>query len=175
MLTEENNSTRELLKQSQSALAELGKYRGVLLKLGKYRGVRCQFWSFSYIKFANRQYCPITINYIKYLTPGTDLLNCTEFLLHTDKRTRALLQDPKVSLKAKVEILTSSLDKQCDEIIHLEKDKTDGHKQVWFKWIFLIHPFLYFYLVLLSGFVISAPACIISSTSNEMSEYDVNL
>ena len=64
------------------------------------------------------------------LSVGTDLLSCTEFLLHADKRTRALLQDPKVSLKAKCEILTSSLDKQCDEIKELEKVKNDAKKQV---------------------------------------------
>ena len=61
---------------------------------------------------------------------GTDLLSCTEFLLHADKRTRTLLQDPKVSLKAKCEILTSSLDKQCDEIKGLEKEKNEAKKQV---------------------------------------------
>lgn len=61
---------------------------------------------------------------------GTDLLNCTDFLLNADKRTRSLLTDPKVSLKAKCEILTSSLDKQCDEIKSLEKEKEDARKQV---------------------------------------------
>eukprot|EP00116_Pleurobrachia_bachei_P004884 sb/3465146/ len=61
---------------------------------------------------------------------GTDLLSCTEFLDNTDKRTRALLTDPKVSLKAKCEILTSSLDKQCGEIGALEKDKAHAQKQM---------------------------------------------
>ena len=35
-----------------------------------------------------------------------------------------------MSLKAKCEILTSSLDKQCDEIKGLEKEKNEAKKQV---------------------------------------------